>query len=54
MRFGRGSLRLGRKLRHQVVEIWPETRVGLGWVVEARVWVGEESNSLARSKGSSM
>ena len=46
LRFGRGSLGLGRKLRRRFVEIWPKTGVGLGWVVEARVWVGEESNSL--------
>jgi hypothetical protein len=30
LRFGRGSLGLGRKLRRRLMEIWPELGVGLG------------------------
>ena len=46
LRFDRGSLGLGRKLRRRFVEIWPETGVGLGQVVEARVWVGVFSSPV--------
>ena len=46
MRFGYGNLGLGRKLHRRFMEIWLETGVGLGWVVEARVWVGVFSSPI--------